>query len=72
MLHFPFVRLILTVVVKRVPSNVSFEVDDAEAKWSYRKDYFDFIHARMLMGAFFDWPKFLEQCFRYESGSGLR
>lgn len=50
----------------RAPSNVSFEVDDAEAKWSYRKDYFDFIHARMLMGAFFDWPKFLEQCFRYE------
>lgn len=45
-----------------IPANVMFEIDDAEAEWTYAEK-FDFIYARMMLGAFKDWPRFFEQCF---------
>ncbi len=45
-----------------VPPNLTFEVDDAEADWTYERK-FDFIHARMLTGSFKNWPRFFEQAF---------
>lgn len=40
-----------------------FEIDDATQEWTFRKNNFDFIHARTLAGAIQDWPAFLGQCF---------
>jgi hypothetical protein len=44
------------------PPNVLFEVDDLEEPWTYHKK-FDYIHGRMLLGIFANWPRFFEQCF---------
>lgn len=46
----------------RVPANVKFEVDDAEAPWTFQKQ-FDFVHVRYLAAAISDWPKLVRQCF---------
>jgi methylase of polypeptide subunit release factors len=48
------------------PENCRFEVDDAEREWvGYRSDSFDFIHARNLAQAITDWPKVMDEAFRY-------
>jgi len=49
---------------KSIPSNVTFEIDDAEADWTYTQP-FDFIYVRMMLGAFKNWPRFFEQAFAY-------
>lgn len=49
----------------RLPPNVRFEIDDATQEWTFRKNYFDFIHARTLAGAIQDWPGLLRQCFEH-------
>lgn len=51
-----------------VPPNCTFEVDDAEAEWSYRHK-FDFIHARMMLGSFKNWARFFDQSLQYASFS---
>lgn len=48
----------------RVPPNVKFEVDDAEAPWTYKPNSFDYIHFRTLAGCFRDWDDILLQAFR--------
>jgi len=45
-----------------VPPNVQFEIDDMEEEWTFSAP-FDFIHARYLAGAIFDWGKLAKQCF---------
>ncbi|KAL6703856.1 hypothetical protein ACN47E_008990 [Coniothyrium glycines] len=40
-----------------VPPNLRFEIDDFTEPWLYRKESFDFIHARSLYGCVADWPK---------------
>ncbi|KAK0626213.1 S-adenosyl-L-methionine-dependent methyltransferase [Immersiella caudata] len=45
-----------------VPSNVEFEIDDAEDEWAYSA-HFDYIHARAMSSAIRDWPRFLQQCY---------
>ncbi|KAI5805294.1 putative methyltransferase [Peziza echinospora] len=47
---------------KKVPPNVTFEVDDCESLWPYSKP-FDFVHARTLTGAIQDWPALYKQAF---------
>ncbi|KAI9805716.1 MAG: hypothetical protein M1833_005209 [Piccolia ochrophora] len=49
---------------KFVPPNCTFEVDDAEAQWT-NSGKFDFIHARMMVGSFRNWPRFLEQVYEF-------
>lgn len=39
-----------------------FVVDDVEEPW-HRSGTFDFIHARMMIGALEDWPRFFRNCF---------
>ncbi|KAK3985306.1 Phosphoethanolamine N-methyltransferase 1 [Cladorrhinum sp. PSN332] len=45
-----------------VPPNVAFYVDDLESDWTFSEP-FDFIYARMMTGAFTNWPKFFERAF---------
>lgn len=44
-----------------VPPNLKFEIDDFTEPWLYRKESFDFIHARSLYGSVADWPKFYKE-----------
>jgi SAM-dependent methyltransferase len=47
-----------------VPANCRFEVDDAEAEWTFAANSFDFIHVRGLFGSIASWPRLYEQCLR--------
>lgn len=49
-----------------VPPNCSFEIDDAEAEWTWDEATFDYIHNRNFVCAIRDWPKLIRQCFQYE------
>ncbi|KAI9886813.1 MAG: nucleolar complex protein 14 [Watsoniomyces obsoletus] len=44
----------------RVPPNLKFEIDDAEAEWAYTGK-FDFIHLRTMGGSIKDVPRLLRQ-----------
>ncbi|KAH8696251.1 S-adenosyl-L-methionine-dependent methyltransferase [Talaromyces proteolyticus] len=52
-----------------VPPNVRFEVDDMENEWLYGSK-FDFIHARYLAGAIKDWPRLMDQAFKFTKPGG--
>ncbi|RDW65600.1 hypothetical protein BP5796_10292 [Coleophoma crateriformis] len=52
-----------------VPSNCSFEIDDAEDDWSY-PDPFDFIHGRALVSCFQDPPSIIAKIFANLSPGG--
>lgn len=52
-----------------VPSNVFFEVDDAEEEWTFGQS-FDMIHMRNLSGSFKHWPAIYEECFRHLKPGG--
>lgn len=62
---FPDARVIATdlsaIQPGWVPPNVSFEIDDIEADWSFPCT-FDFIHLRAMGGSIKDWPALLEKC----------
>lgn len=47
-----------------VPPNVKFQIDDAEAEWTWERDSFDYIHIRHLAGAIKDWPALLKQAYK--------
>ncbi|OSS50807.1 hypothetical protein B5807_04578 [Epicoccum nigrum] len=44
-----------------IPPNLHFEVDDFTEPWVFRKESFDFIHARCLYGCVADWPAFYKE-----------
>jgi hypothetical protein len=48
---------------------VRFEVDDAEADWTYHQP-FDYIHCRFMGGAIRDWPRLVRQCYEYTIPGG--
>ena len=52
-----------------VPPNLSFQVDDCEADWSYSQP-FDFIHIRSMSGSISDWPRTLQQSFQNTVSGG--
>lgn len=52
-----------------VPSNVFFEVDDAEEEWTFGQS-FDLIHMRNLSASFKDWPQIYRECFRHINPGG--
>ncbi|KAI9824747.1 MAG: hypothetical protein M1832_001574 [Thelocarpon impressellum] len=52
-----------------VPSNVFFEVDNAEEEWTFSSQY-DLIHARNLSGSFRSWQAIYEECFRHLKPGG--
>jgi hypothetical protein len=48
-----------------LPPNLRFEIDDAEADWTWKRDSFDYIHNRNFVCAIRDWPKLIKQSFEY-------
>ncbi|KAJ4176425.1 hypothetical protein NW759_017535 [Fusarium solani] len=54
---------------KWTPPNCSFEVDDFEADWLYRRP-FDFVHGRELEGCLSDDKKLFQQAFKHLSPGG--
>ncbi|EFE30941.1 uncharacterized protein ARB_02134 [Trichophyton benhamiae CBS 112371] len=46
----------------RVPPNLSFLIDDAEAEWQFHQK-FDLVHGRMMTGSLKDWDRFYTQCY---------
>jgi SAM-dependent methyltransferase len=46
-----------------VPPNCQFQLDDAEADWTFAKDSFDYIHCRDMYGAIRDFKKLVKQCY---------
>jgi hypothetical protein len=48
-----------------VPPNVKFYVDDVESDWVEKPGSVDFIHARHVRMAIKDWPKLLDQAYKY-------
>ncbi|KAI9036605.1 class I SAM-dependent methyltransferase [Aspergillus affinis] len=49
-----------------VPSNLTFEIDDAELDWNF-SHLFDLIHIQNLNGAIRDWPRLFRQAYEYKS-----
>jgi SAM-dependent methyltransferase len=53
-----------------VPPNCSFEIEDVESDWLYRKNHFDFIHAREFLLAIRDWEKLIRQSYQHLKPGG--
>lgn len=49
-----------------MPPNCVFEVDDVLREWTWR-DPFDYIHIRILLGAFDEsgWNQLYDRCYKY-------
>jgi hypothetical protein len=47
-----------------VPPNLNFEIDDLEQDWTFSRK-FDYIHSQMMIGAYTNWPRFIDQCFQF-------
>jgi hypothetical protein len=53
------------------PPNCTFEIEDVESDWLWRKNHFDFIHGREFLLAIRDWPKLIRQAFAHlKPGTG--
>lgn len=50
-----------------VPPNVKFYVDDAESDWVEAAESLDLVHTRHLCMAIKDWPRLLDQSYKYET-----
>ncbi|KAJ4289308.1 hypothetical protein N0V88_007059 [Collariella sp. IMI 366227] len=48
-----------------VPPNLRFELEDANSEnFSFKTDFFDFVHLRGMVGTIADWPKFYREAYR--------
>jgi len=54
-----------------VAPNCRFEIDDVEETWTFKKDTFDFIHARDFLFSIHDWPKLVGQCYEHTKPNGF-
>lgn len=61
-LYVPNLDCGLKLTQSSIPPNLSFEIDDLEASWTFREK-FDLIHCRMMTGSFANWPKFFDRAF---------
>jgi hypothetical protein len=48
-----------------VAPNLEFVIDDFENEWIYAENWFDFIHARGLIGSVHDWPWLMRQVYKH-------
>ena len=54
------------MMLPRVPDNVSFEIDDVEAKdWSWPDNHFDYIHSRFMICSISSWKRYIRKAFQY-------
>jgi len=49
---------------------VQFQIDDAEADWTFPPNHFDFIHARTLGGSIGDMSGLIKQCYKHLKPGG--
>jgi SAM-dependent methyltransferase len=67
---FPDAEVIGTDIAKiqpsAAPSNVFFQIDDAEDEdgWTWSENEFDLVHLRGMQGAFMDWRHIYTEAFR--------
>ena len=54
-----------------VPPNCQFQVDDAELDWTFKNDYFDYIHVRNLAQSISKWDKVMGEIFRCTEPGGF-
>jgi hypothetical protein len=47
-----------------IPPNLRFEIDDATQSWTWKENYFNFIHIRYLFGAIKDWNSLCKEAYR--------
>ncbi|CCX12957.1 Similar to UMTA [Verticillium albo-atrum VaMs.102]; acc. no. XP_003004874 [Pyronema omphalodes CBS 100304] len=47
-----------------VPANCRFEVDDAMLDWTFRDDFFDFIHIRNTSTGISNWDHLASEMYR--------
>lgn len=52
-----------------VSPNTRFEVDDIENEWTFHSQ-FDYIHCRYLAGSVRDWPRLMQQVYKYTKPGG--
>lgn len=73
--HFPYANISLATVrgvdifpppVTWMPPNCILEVDDVLREWTWREP-FDFIHLRIMLGAFTEkeWDIVYQKCYEY-------
>lgn len=48
-----------------VPPNLRFDIDDAELNWTFEPNSFDFIHNRNFVCSIRNWPRLVEQAYKY-------
>ncbi|KAK3359098.1 S-adenosyl-L-methionine-dependent methyltransferase, partial [Lasiosphaeria hispida] len=53
-----------------VPPNCRFELDDIEARWTWKENSFDYIFSRDLILAVRDWPKLIDQIYTHLKPGG--
>lgn len=58
------------LTILRVPPNVKFEIDDAEAEWTWPLSHFDLVHMRTMTGCIRNWDKLFAQAFRHTAPGG--
>ena len=61
----PGAQKAILLTSRRVPPNCIFEIDDVEMPWTLDENSYDFIHARDLLLSIRDWPKLVDQCYKY-------
>ncbi|KAL9124276.1 MAG: hypothetical protein Q9217_006376 [Psora testacea] len=54
-----------------VPDNVTFEIDDVEAKnWTWPDNYFDYIHSRFMLASISSWQRLIRKAFQHIKPGG--
>jgi metalloendopeptidase OMA1, mitochondrial len=54
-----------------VPDNVQFIIDDAnEEDWLVGHNYYDYIHTRLMIGAFTDFRDIINRSYNYTKPGG--
>ncbi|KIW62168.1 hypothetical protein PV04_10368 [Phialophora macrospora] len=53
-----------------VPPNCRFEIDDAEAEWTWPENHFDYIHNRNFVCAIRDWPSLIQKTYQHVAPGG--
>ncbi|KZM26919.1 uncharacterized protein EKO05_0010542 [Ascochyta rabiei] len=72
--HFPSATITATdlspIQPTWVPPNVKFEIDDAEADWTWPLAHFDLVHMRTMTGCIRDWDKLFAQAYDHTKPGG--
>ncbi|KAK7210093.1 hypothetical protein V2G26_017271 [Clonostachys chloroleuca] len=53
-----------------VPPNCIFQIDDAQLDWTFKENFFDFVHIRYMYGGIDDWDKLYRQAYTHVKPGG--